>query len=102
MREKIIAWLEELYALNNVDDAIDSIFNKFYDWFEAGGFSDADEALQLMRLDRLNTYLIVAVLSATLPAQSRLPSRVQFVEAARKVFEKTEPNEVEALLSGLE
>ncbi|MFH0857608.1 MAG: hypothetical protein V1848_02565 [Candidatus Magasanikbacteria bacterium] len=100
---EITTWLETLYSSTNVDEAIDHIFNQFDDWLKQAGFQIADEALSLLDFEKLNIDLIVAVLSATLPAKARLPNHVQFARTAREVFEKTEtPDEVEALLSGLE
>jgi hypothetical protein len=49
-----------------------------------------------------DTDILLALLTSTMPAKSKLPRRHEFVDAVRETFQKHHPNEWQELLQGLE
>lgn len=98
-------WLGDVYSLvarQRPDDAVDILFDHIDDLLLAGRFAHCDELLRAVDLARLDTNLIVAVLSITLMAAEHLPYRARFFERARRRLAILAPDRVERLLSGLD
>ena len=82
--------------------ALDVLFDHIDDMLCDGEFQRCDEVIQHIDLERLNTSLLVGVLSITLAAREKLNHRRQVVEAIRKRLEILAPGRVEPLMQGLE
>lgn len=97
-------FLEEFYSLvdaGRTSAAIDRLFNYVDSRFLAGRFLEVDRLLDDIDLARLDTRLIVAVLSITLCASPELPNRAAFFEACRERLQVLAPGRLENLLRGL-
>ena len=82
--------------------ALDVLFNHIDDMLCDGDFQKCDDVIQRIDLERLDTNLLVGVLSITLAAREKLSRRAQVVQAIRKRLEILAPGRVEALMSELE
>lgn len=98
-----LIWLEEVYSLvdHDPDAAIDVLFARVDDWLSAGEFHHCNTLLQTMDTQRLDTNLLVAVLSATHRVAEYLPDRPAFVHRVRARLQDLAPDRVERLLTGL-
>jgi hypothetical protein len=77
-------------------DAVDN-------WCSTGRFDLVDEFITSLIPEKMNTNMIVGVLTITKRAEPHLPHRSDFVRAVRQHLERIETSErVEALLKGLE
>lgn len=74
---------------------LDYIYDMYDGWFRAGEFGLADKCLANQQALREPVDFLLAHLTATLPAKSKLPSRAAFVERCRAIFG-------DELLGGLE
>jgi len=85
-----------------IDDAIDEVFRYFDEQFTARLFRECDETLTTLSIEEFGTDLIIAVLTATLPAREQLNRRTDFVQRAEHVLLETEQEgHVQDLLRGL-
>ena len=84
------------------DSVIDLIFNNFDIEFRAGNFNKVDSILEDLDIDKLNTVLLIAILSITHSARDKLCSRECFIRRIRAKFEKTESHRVDRLLKNYE
>ncbi|MFO7561391.1 MAG: hypothetical protein R6X02_02005 [Enhygromyxa sp.] len=97
-------WLASLYELveqGSIDEAIDLLFDHVNDLLFDDRADECDELLQAIDLDRLDTNLLVSLLSVTLPARAVLPSRPALVERVDRRLTELAPARVDRLLSGL-
>lgn len=97
-------WIDELYdfvAHERTDDAVDLLFKHVDELLSAERFDQCDEILRVVDLNRLDTHLIVALLSITLSASGQLPYRTPLLEHARDRLSVLAPDRVDRLLSGL-
>jgi len=80
---------------------LDEIYSWADDLMKAGRFQYLDMAIATFHPEDMTTDNLLGVLTATLPARSRLPSRKAFYEATERVL--TARGEMEpGLLKGLE
>jgi hypothetical protein len=103
-KEKDDACLTNIYLLvdqHRVDDATNILFERMDELLSAGKFQLCDDLLRSIDLQRLDTNLVVAVLSITLVAADHLPYRQRFVERAVQRLEHLAPERVDRLLDGL-
>lgn len=77
------------------DVLVDGIYDMFDRWFHADCFDVADDMIAGCDVDRTPIDMLLAYLTATLCAKSKLPSRAAFVERCRDVLG-------DELLEGLE
>lgn len=80
----IILYADNLVNEGRVDDAIDLIFTEIDSALRAGRFDICDNILESIDPHDLSDDLVLALLTATLPAASKLPSRQSFYERAKK------------------
>ncbi len=97
-------WLDEIYSLiahSRPDAAVDILFNRFDDLFSRSEFERCDEVLRAIDLGRLDTNLLVAVLSITRPARDSLSAREEIVRSVERELQRRVPARAERLLRGL-
>jgi len=82
------------------EESLDLIFDALDDLLLKSRFKDCDEVLASIAADRLNNAQLLTVLTATLPAKSRLRSRADFVVRVEATLHKRGAN-VAGLMSGL-
>jgi len=98
-------FLTNLYeAIGKVHDEklIDLLIERFDIALSTGFFSVADELLEELDIDKLNSNLIICILSATRRARGQLPKRQDFVDRARGRLTELYPERVERLMEGLD
>lgn len=98
------AWVEQMYTLiasNELEDAIDLLYDNVDEMLLAGKMSECDAILRTIDIHRLEGHLMVGVLSITLAAREHLPHRTVLVAEIEEHFRLTDPDNVEALMSGL-
>lgn len=84
------------------DLLLDALMDWADDHFLEGDFEAVDAWLGSLDPTTLPTVVTVAVLTITLAAHDRLPSRAAFVRRCRGHFAAAEPHRIDALLRGLE
>lgn len=108
IRCKECRWLSKLYfnteqsksdkrALNEIYSKIDNMMNN-------GAWQSLNLLLSKIDLTRINEALIVGLLTATLPARSKIEYRVKFMSKARRQLIKSKgytEEDLEELLNGL-
>lgn len=98
------AWIMQMYGLiasHELEDAIDLLYDNVDDLLLAGKMQECDAVLRTLDLSRLESHLMVGLLSITLVASDHLPHRKTLVVAIEEHFMATEPENVEALMGGL-
>jgi hypothetical protein len=99
------AWAARIHSLaagDDVDTAIDEVFDTFMTLLEEEKLEVAEKLLEKMDADRLATETMIALLSITLPAAHRLRQRPPFFERVKaRLLGQRHADEVEALLRGL-
>jgi hypothetical protein len=101
----LFEWLIDIYilvVLDRSDEAIDVLFREVDGMLLAGEFERCDQFLQIVDLSRLDTELIVGVLSVTLKASDKLPSRAEFFRRVSERFRDLPTGRAAGLLRGLE
>jgi len=77
-REQWKARLERLKNPESLDAQLDTLYGWADGLMSSGRFADLDAAIAAYRPDEMPTDILLGVLTATLPAKSKLPARVQF------------------------
>ena len=98
------AWLEEVYSLvasGDPDTAIDLVFENIDEMLLEGHFDACNELLLAVDVKRLDTNLLVALLSVTRDAKAALSHRDEFVRRVKHRLESLAPKRRESLLAGL-
>lgn len=98
-------WLTEFYKLSenkSYDQALDLLFIKVDDAMYADDWLGIDSMLQKIDINRLETNLLVGILTATLPGKSRLAERADFYQRARSKMMELAADRIVGLTSGLE
>jgi hypothetical protein len=94
------SWLETVYSLvhaEQFDAAIDTLFENIVDLAS----EQCELLLQSIDLKRLDTNLLVGLLSITLERATELPSRSALVTAVEQRLLVLAPSRVDGLLQGL-
>lgn len=94
------SWLDTVYALvqaQRFDAAIDELFENVVDL----ATEQCELLLKSVDLDRLDTNLLVGLLSITLERATELPSRTSLVRAVEQRLLVLAPSRVDGLLQGL-
>ena len=97
-------WLDTVYSLvarGAPDDAIDVLFDHVDDLLITGEFRRCNDLLHAVDLARLDTDLLVALLSITLPAAPHLRDRPWLVQRVEKRLQEIAPDRIEGLMRGL-
>ena len=98
------AWIEDVYSLlarKQIDEAIDVLFTETERLLSKGNFSECNSLLQTIDLKRMDTNLLIALLSITLSAAQKLPYRTRLREKVEKRLRELAPARSERLLRGL-
>ncbi len=90
-----------LEKLGNIDAALDLLYDQIDAKLKAGKFEETDKFLQSLSAVTLSLDLLLGILTASLPARYKLPSRASFFKKVEDVLKKRNEWE-ENLLSGLE
>jgi hypothetical protein len=99
--QTFISRAERLARQGNMDEALDLIYDSFDERFQKGEFEALEQLLSGIRPADLPVDILLGILTATLPARTKLPSRAELyqrVEATLKERGEYEPG----LLAGLE
>ena len=97
-------WLTDVYSkvdMAEPDDAIDVLFEQVDLLLEQERFATCNALLLAIDPKRLDTSLLIAALSITLPAAEHLPNRKQFSASVEERIRELAPERAERLLSGL-
>ena len=96
-------WLAEamqLEATGRSEQSLDIIFEKLDDWLLGGSFDACSSFLADAPVDELSTAQLLTILTATLPACTKLPARATFFDRVRQ-FLRGRGEDADTLLSGL-
>jgi hypothetical protein len=80
---------------------LDLIFEWFDENFYAGKFDDCDHFLEHANLAAMSHSVLIAILTASLPAREFLPARAAFFDRVAAKIQAENPAEAAALLGGL-
>ena len=103
-RSSDLAWLSETYSLvarHAIDPAVDLVFDHFDELLDCGKFREADEALAAVDVKRLDSNLMVALLTITRAAKDRLRRRADLVRRIEARLIADAPERTKELLAGL-
>jgi len=95
-------WVEKIYSLveqGKSYKAINILFKEIDDLLCEGEFETCNESLKTFDLERLDTSLLVGLLSITFPASDKLSYRPEMVEKIRTRLENLAPDRVGRLRS---
>ncbi len=99
-----LAWLSKTYSLvasRDVDAAVDLIFDQFDELLHARKFREADEALAAVDVKRLDSNLMVALLTITRAAKASLRRREELVHRIETTLRADAPKRADHLLAGV-
>ena len=100
-RERMDSTLKLIYSLVmtfEIDEATDVLFKYVDDLLSTQKFSQCDEFLQAIDLDRLDSNLILALLSLTRAAEKDLPYRPKLLTKARARLVELDPHRADRIL----
>lgn len=96
-------WIEKIYIsieAGKIDKGIDILFDEIDDLLCAGEFDTCNDTLKLFDLEKLDSNLLVGLLSITYAAKDKLPYRSEMVEKIRSRLKLLAPGRVEKLMRG--
>jgi hypothetical protein len=76
--DKFMERVMRLEEKGNIDSALDLLYDQIDARLKAGKFEDTDKLLQKLNVAKLSIDLLLGVLTASLPARYKLPSRGVF------------------------
>lgn len=85
----------------NEDDQIDELFGRVDGRLLAGDFGAVDGWLEELDVTETSTDLLVAWLSITWAARSKLQNRAEFVKRVEQTLQRRDPDRVQGLMQGL-
>ena len=97
----MVEWLSDLYMLvaeNKIDPAINLLFDKIDDLLCAGEFATVDQIIQVIDLTRLDSNLLVGLLSITYAASDKLKKRDWLVSEIEKQLYRIVPERAHRLV----
>lgn len=97
-------WLEDIYSLvaqRKIDEAIDILFRHVNEMLCRNEFVLCNDLLYTVDLKRLDTNLLVGLLTITLPASTELPFRAKLVKRIEEKLRILAPGRAERILNGL-
>lgn len=100
LRESFVHRALRLEQRGQIDAALDLLYDGFDELFRKNEFATADALLAQMSVRDYSVDLLLGVLTATLPARSRLPSRAEFYRAVESDLH-SRGEEEDGLLTGL-
>lgn len=93
--------VRELEKRGHIDAALDVLYDRVDGLLRGKQFVAVDDLLQHLRVNALSVDVLIGLLTSTLPARSKLPSRAKFYsEAEASIRQRGEWEE--GLLTGLE
>jgi len=98
------SWVDEMYMLiasEELEGAIGLLYDNIDDMLLEERMQECDRILQMLDLSKMESYLMIGVLSITLSAANKLPSRPALVTRIENVLQQTHPDDVNDLLRGL-
>lgn len=95
-------FLDRLYAMGDADDPLLFVLDYLDTALCDGRFGDVDAVVRDADPGRLSTAQIVNLLCVSGCARDRLPARPAFVDRARAAVVERHPEEVDAIMQGLE
>lgn len=99
-----LAWIDNVYSLvakEQTDAATDMLLGRFNTMLEHAEFEQCDSALRAFDFKRLNTTLMVSILSITRPATSKLKARSEVLVEIERVLTERVPDRASRLLKNL-
>ena len=87
--------------VTSIDEALDRVYDEIDAKFVAGQFEDVNRFLLMLRVQDVHTDILLGILTATLPAKSKLASRDAFMARTEAVIRERNEWE-EGLGKGLE
>ncbi|NJK32157.1 MAG: hypothetical protein HC927_06975 [Deltaproteobacteria bacterium] len=99
-----LAWLEDIYSLVAAGDsraAADILCERIDDMLLAGEFARCDGVLRSIDIGRLDSKLLVTLLSVTVAAAGQLTERSRLVTKIERRLAKDAPERIERMLEGL-
>lgn len=99
-----LKWIDEVYSLvakSKPAAAMDVLLACFNSLLSASEFETCDSALRSFDFRRLDTTLMVSILSITRPAKTQLGAREEVVRDIEKVLREQVPDRTERLLKNL-
>lgn len=70
----------ESFEPQDVDEALDLLFDKVDRWLTKSQFDTVDEFISMVDVEKLSEDLLIGVLSITFPARSKLPARTSYMK----------------------
>jgi hypothetical protein len=98
--EPFLRRAQRLDARGQTDAALDLLYDGFDELLRSGGFSEVDLILTDIAVDDYSVDILLGVLTATLPARSRLIARSSFYRSVAESIQRRGEAE-EGLLTGL-
>jgi hypothetical protein len=98
--ESFVSRALRLDRRDHIDAALDLLYDGFDELFRRGEFARADTFLSQVTVDECSVDFLLGILTASLPARGRLPSREQFYRAVELHLQSRGEFE-EGLLTGL-
>ena len=80
--EELLGPALQLERHGRIDSALDALYDRVDDLLKTGEFEALNDMLQDARVGSLSTDVLLGVLTATLPARSKLPARAKFFHDA--------------------
>lgn len=100
-REGFLDRASRLEKRGQLDAALDLVYDQIDEKLSSGSLDQMDRLLANVDPESLSTDLLLGLLTATLPARSRLPARNRFYREVERVL-RNRPEWEEGLLAGLE
>ena len=98
--EGLIERASRLDTLKQTDSALDLLYDGIDDKLRNGEFEDVDRMLSRLKAVQLSADMLLGVLTATLPAKTKLPSRKKLLMTTETVLRNRGEYE-DGLLAGL-
>ena len=89
------------FAVEDLDESVDVIFDHFDELLHSRNFREADKALDAVDVNRLDSSLMVALLTITRAAKYNLRRREELIRRIETKLRADAPDRVDELLSGL-
>jgi hypothetical protein len=99
--DPLLVELRRLEASGDRNAALDLLYDRVDELMRTGQFEALDSLLQQVRLGDMSIDVLLGLLTATLPARSRLPSRQAFFRETENALREWGEYE-DGLLTGLE
>ncbi|MBI3406914.1 MAG: hypothetical protein HY040_00975 [Planctomycetes bacterium] len=96
-----IIFANKLDRSGHSDASLDLIYDEIDELLRAQRFADIDEILREAAVPNCSTDVLLAILTATAPAKSRLAARSDFFQQVKSVLDTRDEKEP-GLLDGLE